>query len=349
MHDIKSFIMNMPKAELHVHIEGTIQPAMLLEIAKRNKIDFPYKTEAEILEAQDYGHPHLANFLRHHYERVRVLRTKQDLYDITLAMLQKCKEENIRHIELMFDPQVHIEQGLSFEEMIAGIQQGREEGSRKYNVSCELIMCANRDRPPEDALHMLDLAAASAYRKHIIGIGLDSDEQDNPPTKFIDFYNRARKEGYRLTAHCDVDQENSKEHIHQCIHLLGVERIDHGVNCLEDPALVEDIKNKNICLTMCPTWRLSDPGPRRVKRMREMFDLGLLVTINTDDPEEFASRYLSNTMSEVQKSTDYSPEEMIQFMRNAFIGSWLDDHRKRSYLEELESYARNHGINENID
>jgi adenosine deaminase len=342
MHDMESFIKNMPKAELHLHIEGAIQPTMLLEMAQRNRIDIPYKTETELLAAQDYGHPHLANFLRHHYERVGVLRTGRDLYEITVAFLKQCQIENIRYVELMFDPQVHLEQGLSFEEMIEGLQEGREEGARTYNVANNLIMCANRDRPPEDAIHMLDLAAP--YRKHIIGVGLDSDEQDNPPPKFIDFFQRAQKEGYRLTAHCDVDQENSPLHIHQCIHLLGVERIDHGVNCLENPDLVEEIKAKNICLTVCPTWRLSDPGPRRVKRMRKMFDLGLSVTINTDDPEEFASRYLSNTMIEVQKTSDYKPEELIQFMRNAFIGSWLDDHRKQAYLQELEQYASKHGI-----
>jgi adenosine deaminase len=264
MLDMRSFIGNMPKAELHLHIEGAIQPTMLLEMAQRNGIDIPYKTEAELLAAQDYGHPHLANFLRHHYERVGVIRTGKDLYDISLAFLKRCQIENIRYVELMFDPQVHLDQGLTFEEVIEGLQEGCEEG-------------------------------------------------------------------YRLTAHCDVDQENSPQHIHQCIHLLGVERIDHGVNCLEDPDLVLEIKEKNICLTVCPTWRISDPGPRRVKRMRKMFDLGLSVTINTDDPEEFASRYLSNTMIEVQKTSDYSPEELLRFMRNAFIGSWLDAHRKQAY------------------
>ena len=342
MKDIKAFIKNMPKAELHIHIEGTIQPNMLLDIARRNKIDLPYKNEDEILAAQDYGHPHLQNFLKHHYERVSVIRTSQDLYDITLALLKKCKEENIRHIEIMFDPQVHIEQGISFEDMMEGIQRGCTEGKQNYNVSSILIMCANRDRPVDDALKMLDLAAKSSYRKHIIGVGIDSDEHGNPPIKFIDFFNRAKEDGYRITAHCDCDQENSTLHIHQCIHLIGVERIDHGINCLEDPKLVEDIRQNNICLTVCPTWRISDPGPRRVKRMRKLFDLGILVTINTDDPEEFASRYLSNMMIEVQKSSNYTPDELIQLMRNAFNCSWLDVDQKNIYIEELELYASKH-------
>jgi len=343
MLDMATFLTNMPKAELHLHIEGTIQAQMLLEMAKRNGIDIPYDSEAEVLAAQDYGEPALANFLRYHYNCVRVIRTGRDLHDITLTFLKKCREENIRHVELFFDPQVHLQHGLSFEEVIGGLQQGREKGAEQFNVSSYLIMCANRDRPAEDAMRLLDLAAT--YREYIIGVGLDSLEQDNPPVKFKDFYRRAREKGYHLTAHCDVDQENSPEHIRQCIHVLGVERIDHGVNCIEDPELVEAIKENNICLTVCPTWRLSDPGPRRLKRMREMFDLGLPVTINTDDPEEFASRYLTNTMIGVQRETGYSAEEMVQFMRNAFMGSWLDENHKHAYLAELEAYARSHGVN----
>lgn len=336
------FIRNMPKAELHLHIEGTIQAQMLLEMANRNEIDLPYRTPAEVLKAQDYGEPALANFLDYHYNCVRVIRSGNDLYDITLAFLKKCQEENIRHVELFFDPQVHLEHGLSFEEVIKGLQQGCEKGAEEFKVSSLLIMCANRDRSAEDALRMLDLA--DPYRRHIAGVGLDSLEQDNPPLKFIEFFRRAHQEGYHLTAHCDVDQENSAEHIRQCIHDLGVERIDHGVNCVEDGALLEAIKEKNICLTVCPTWRPSDPGPRRLKRLRQMFELGLPVTINTDDPEEFASRYLTNTMIGVQQGTGYTAEEMIQFMRNAFIGSWLDESRKQSYLRELEAYAQNNDV-----
>ena len=188
---MRSFIGNMPKAELHLHIEGAIQPTMLLEMAQRNGIDIPYKAEAELLAAQDYGHPYLANFLRHHYERVGVIRTGKDLYDISLAFLKRCQIENIRYVELMFDPQVHLDQGLIFEEVIEGLQEGCEEGARTCDVSSNLIMCANRDRPPEDAVRMLDLAAP--YRKYIIGVGLDSDEQDNPPPKFIEFFHRAHK------------------------------------------------------------------------------------------------------------------------------------------------------------
>jgi len=342
MSDMKSFIYNMPKAELHLHLEGTIQPSMLLEMAQRNGVDLPYKTEAEVAAAQDYPPPPLVSFLRHHYERVSVLLTGRDLYDITLALLKRCQTENMRHVELMFDPQVHLEQGLSFEEMMEGLYGGLEEGTRTTNVSSFLIMCANRERSQEGALRMLDFAAD--YRKYIIGVGLDSYEQDNPPEKFIDFFHRARKEGYRLTAHCDVDQENSPEHIRQCIHLLGVERIDHGTNCLDDPELIKDILDRNICLTVCPTRRLSDPGPRRTKRLREMFNHGLLVTINTDDPEEFASRYLSNLMTEVQSATGYTKKEMIQYSQNSFIGSWLDEHRKNEFLEELDTYAQIHGV-----
>jgi adenosine deaminase len=342
MLDMVEFLTNLPKAELHLHIEGAIQAEMLLEMARRNGIDLPYNSTAEVLAAQDYGEPALVNFLNYHYSCVQVIRTEQDLYDLALALMKKCKQENICHVELFFDPQVHLEHGLSFEAIIRGLHQGCEKGAEQYDVSSALIMCANRDRPAEDAVRMLDLAGP--YREYIIGIGLDSFEQDNPPVKFKDFFRQAREEGYHLTAHCDVDQENSPEHIRQCIHVLEVERIDHGVNCIDDPVLVETIKEKDICLTVCPTWRVSDPGPRRLKRLRRMFDLGLPVTINTDDPEEFASRYLTNTMIGVQQGTGYSAEEMVQFVRNAFIGSWLDEDRKQAYLAEVETYARSHDV-----
>jgi adenosine deaminase len=342
MLDMVDFLTNIPKAELHLHIEGAIQAEMLLEMARRNGIDIPYNSVGEVLAAQDYGEPALANFLNYHYSCVQVIRTERDLYDIALAFLKKCRQENIRHVELFFDPQVHLEHGLSFEAIIRGLQQGCEKGAEQFGVSSYLIMCANRDRPVEDAVRMLELAVP--YRDYIIGVGLDSLEQDNPPVKFKDFFRRAREEGYRLTAHCDVDQENSPEHIRQCIYVLGVERIDHGVNCVDDPALVEAVKERNICLTVCPTWRVSDPGPRRLKRLRQMFDLGLPVTINTDDPEEFASRYLTSTMIGVQQGTGYSAEEMVQFMRNAFIGSWLDQDLKQAYLAELGAYARSHDV-----
>ena len=202
-------------------------------------------------------------------------------------------------------------------------------------------MCINRDRPLAEAMPLFDLVRP--WREHITGLGLDSAERGNPPVKFTEVYGRARAEGYRLTAHCDVDQENSVQHIRQCIEVLGVERIDHGVNALEDPDLVETIKGSEICLTVCPTWRPGDSGPRRTRRLRRLFDLGVRVTVNTDDPALFASGYLTRTLTAVQATGDYSKIEMVALMRNAFLGAWVDEDERARMLERLAAYAARDG------
>lgn len=331
-----NFLQTMPKAELHMHIEGTVDAVKVLELAERNSVDIPYTTEKQLLDAQDYGEPALDNFLDYHYMCSSVLCTGRDIYEITKTYLARCVSENIRHAELSFDPQANMERGIEFDELIDALNQARREAADQDQISSQLVMCMNRDRSAASAMEMLDLA--ERHRGQIVGVGLDSYEKDNPPIKFLEFYQRAKSERYRLTAHCDCDQENSTLHIHQCIHDLGVERIEHGVNCLDDPALHTEIKKRGITLTMCPTWRPSDPEPRRLAALRKMLDLGLQVNLNTDDPEEFSSRYLTNTMVAVQSTGMFSAEEMTQFMRNAFLGSWISENDQKTYLNELEAH-----------
>lgn len=333
---MSEYLRTMPKAELHLHIEGTIQPTKVLEFAERNGVNIPYSTEQELLDAQDYGQPALDNFLDYHFMCSSVLRSGRDVFEITETYLDRCAQENIRHTELSFDPQAHIERGVEFDELIEALRDACNKAAERDGTSTQLVMCMNRDRSESDALRMLDLA--ENHRGAIVGVGLDSYEAGNPPIKFLNFYQRAKAEGYRLTAHCDCDQKDSTLHIHQCIHDLGVERIDHGLHCLEDPSLIEDIKQRGITLTMCPTWRPSDPEPRRLSALRQMLDLGLPVNLNTDDPEEFASRYLTNTIIEVQRRGAFSAKDMTQFMRNAFSGSWIDEAQKAAFLEDLEAH-----------
>lgn len=231
---------------------------------------------------------------------------------------------------------MNIDRGVGFDELMDALKTA----CRASEVSTGLIMCMNRERSLESAMEMLDLA--ETHRGDIIGVGLDSYEEGNTPIKFQDFYHRARKEGYRLTAHCDCDQKNAVEHANQCVHKLGLERIDHGLHVLDDPALIEVVRDRKITLTMCPTWRPSDPEPRRLAALRKMLDLGLRVCLNTDEPEEFASRYLTNTMQQVQKHGAFSAEEMTQFMRNAFDGAWISDDQRRRHLRELETHLKTH-------
>lgn len=341
--NIEEFIKGMPKAELHLHIEGTIEPDLLLVMARRNGIEFPYKNEEEVIAAQDYGEPALESFLAYHSNCQNCIRTERDLYDIMLAFLARCHEENIRYVEMMFDPQTHMEKGMSFRQVISGLHKGKLEGYRKYGVSCNLTMCAKRDCSEESALELLEMA--ESYSEYIKGVGLDNGpENGNPPSKFLEYFCRARKKGYHLTAHCDCDQKDSIEHIAQCMDLIKVERIDHGVNVIDDVELVRNGLKKNISFTMCPTWRPSDDGPRRLSQLRKMFDLGLMVSINTDDPAEFASGYLSNTLIKVCEHTPYTVCEMVRFMKNAIQGSWMDDADKEQLVDELNDYALDHGV-----
>jgi adenosine deaminase len=335
MTDMETFIAGMPKAELHLHIEGTIGPAERLALARRNGIALPYADEAEIAAASNYTG--LEDFLRVYYEGIQVLVTERDFYEVTRTFLDRCRQENIIYVEISFDPQPHLARDIPFEIFMNGILAARAEARESFGVASNLIMCVNRDRPLDEATPLFD--QVKPWRDQVAGFGLDSAEAGNPPEKFTELYARARDEGYRLTAHCDVDQENSVRHIRQCIDVLGTERIDHGVNCLEDPALVEELKARDICLTVCPTWRPSDPAPRRTDRLKQMFELGLRVTINTDDPGLFASGYLSNTLTGVQRASGYTEADMVAFMRNAFLGSWAGESEKQEFLQRLGAYG----------
>jgi len=335
--NMHEFIANLPKAELHLHIEGTLSPKTILKLASRNKMDYPLKTVDDIENALINRKAGLVSFLDHHYLVVSVIQTREDFYEVTYEFLRKCKENNIVYVEIFFDPQFHTARGISFEDLITGIDKGRLDGAESFGVEANLIMCINRERPVESAFEMME--QARPYREKIIGLGLDSYEEDNPPRKFEAVYAKARKEGYRLTAHCDVDQTNSVQHIWECLEVLKVERIDHGINCIEDPELVEELKRRNICLTTCPTWRNPYPGPRDIDRIKEMYELGLMVTLNTDDPAEFNSGYLTQTLIDFQEASGYSKSDLIQFMVNAFEGCWLPRPSKEVYIKSLR--ARN--------
>lgn len=326
---IDPFVAAMPKAELHVHIEGTIGPAQRAALARRNGLPCP--DEKELAASFDYAG--LEEFLRVYYEGVRTLATERDFYETARAFLDRCGDENVIHVEISFDPQPHIERGVPIEAVMGGLLAA----CREAGVSTRLVMCVNRDRPLDEAMPLFDLVRP--WREQIAGVGLDSAERGNPPVKFAAFYDRARTEGYQLTAHCDVDQENSVEHIRQCLDALKVDRIDHGVNALEDPALVERIRDSGTCLTVCPTWRPSDPAPRRLDRLRRLFDLGVRVTVNTDDPGLFASGYMNRTLSAVRSAGGYSKSETIALMRNAFLGCWAEPDEKAAMLERLSAYA----------
>jgi adenosine deaminase len=340
---MKAFIANLPKAELHLHIEGTLSPQTILELTARNNIDFPYRSVEAINNALAHREPGLAGFLDHHYLIVSIIQTEADFHKVTYEFLRSCKENKVVYVELFFDPQFHTARGISFEAVINGIDGGRRDGAKDFGVEANLIMCINRERSIESAFEMLE--QARPHRDKIVGLGLDSYEESNPPRKYAEVFARARQDGYRFTAHCDVDQINSVQHIWECLEILNVERIDHGLNSVEDPLLVEELKRRNICLTACPTWRSAHPDPRAdIDRINQMLELGLLVTLNTDDPAEFDSGYLTGLLIGVQEASGYSRKDMVRLMKNAFEGSWLPRSAKDACIESLVQYADAYGV-----
>ena len=324
----------IPKAELHLHIEGTLEPELKLALAARNNVRLPYADAAELRAG--YSFHDLASFLACYYEGMTVLLTEADFYDLAWAYLSKAKEQNVRYAEIFFDPQAHTSRGVSFDTVIRGLRRAILDARRLLDVRAQLIMCFLRDFSAEYA--MATLLESLPYREWIVGVGLDSDERGNPPVKFAAVFARARTEGYQLTMHCDVDQENSLEHIRQCLDVIGVDRIDHGVNCLESEDLQAEIKKRGLGLTVCPVSNSYVRGSAWQDAVRQLLDRGLRVTVNSDDPAYF-NGYVTENLLLVNDTTPLSREELLQLQRNAFEIAWLPNGTKDQYLAELDGYA----------
>nr|WP_285705051.1 adenosine deaminase [Microtetraspora sp. NBRC 16547] len=331
---MKDFIAGLPKCELHLHIEGTLEPELKFELAKRNGLALPYDTVEDMRAEYDFDD--LPSFLSVYYEGMNVLRTEPDFYDLAMAYLRKAAAQNVRYAEIFFDPQAHTSRGVPFDVLVRGLRRALIDAENQLGVRAQLIMCFLRDFQAEYA--MATLLESLPYREWIVGVGLDSDEKGNPPAKFAAVFARAREEGYLLTMHCDVDQENSTEHIRQCVEEIGVNRIDHGVNALEDPKLVEAIKERGLGLTVCPISNRYVTDSMKADAIRRMLDLDLRVTINSDDPAYFPG-YVQENLVAIQEALDLSREELVRLQRNAFEITWLPRQVKDAYLAELDAYA----------
>jgi adenosine deaminase len=334
MSAITSFIEKMPKAELHVHIEGTLEPELKLALAQRNGIALPYKDAAAVKAA--YKFHDLTSFLVGYYEGMSVLVKEQDFFDLTYAYLTKAHSQNIVYTEIFFDPQAHTARGVAFDTVIRGIRRAQMAAETALGVRSQLILCFLRDWSAEFA--MATLVQSLPYKDWIIGVGLDSDERDNPPTKFKAVFRRAREEGYLLTMHCDVDQQDSVQHIWQCVDEIGVGRIDHGVNSLEDDRLCEEIKRRGLGLTVCPISNAYVTDSTKAAAIKTMLEKGMRVTVNSDDPAYFLS-YINENYVRVQEELDLGRDALVQLARNAFEASWLPRARKDQFLAQLEAYA----------
>ncbi|SHG36955.1 adenosine deaminase [Marisediminitalea aggregata] len=330
---MQAFIEGMPKAELHVHIEGTLEPELSFALAEKNGIELPFDSPEALIAAYDFHD--LPSFLTIYYAGMSVLIDESDFYKLTWDYLEKAASQNVVYTEIFFDPQGHTSRGVAFETVITGIRKAQVDAEQKLGIRSQLIMCFLRDMSAESAMEHLQMA--KPYLGWLVGVGLDSDEYNNPPVKFKDVFALAKQWGLKLTMHCDVNQKNTLDHIRQVIEVIGVDRIDHGVNSLESDELCELIVEKQLGLTVCPVSNRFVVQSLTANEIRTMLDKGMLATINSDDPAYFRA-YMNENLIELQQEGDFSQSELKTLMANAFKVTWLPEEDKAAYLAKLDAY-----------
>ncbi|WP_018863907.1 adenosine deaminase [Thioalkalivibrio sp. ARh3] len=326
-------IARLPKVELHLHIEGALEPELLLRLAERNGVELPYGSIDEVRAA--YQFEDLQSFLDIYYAGACVLLTEQDFYDLTWAYLQRCQEDHVRHTEIFVDPQTHTERGVAFATVINGITRALDDGERDLGISCRLILCFLRHLSADAAMETFD--AALPYRDRIAAFGLDSAEQGNPPEKFRAVFDRVREAGFRVVAH--AGEEGPPEYIRQALDLLQVDRIDHGVQAEQDPALLQRLAKEQIPLTVCPLSNIKLRVFDRLEdhNLKRLLDAGLRVTINSDDPAYFGG-YIGENFRATTDALGLSLDELEQLARNAVEAAFLDDPARQRLHDEITDW-----------
>ncbi|MFR0352519.1 adenosine deaminase [Streptomyces sediminimaris] len=327
--------MPLPKAELHLHIEGTLEPELAFELAARNGVELPYADTGELRAAYDFED--LRSFLDLYYELMAVLRTERDFEDLANAYLARAAAQGVRHAEIFFDPQAHLARGVAMGTVVDGLWRALGGSEANHGVSTRLILSFLRDEPAESALKTLE--AAGPYLDRITAVGLDSAEVGHPPAKFREVYEAAAALGLRRVAH--AGEEGPPEYITEALDVLGVERVDHGLRCMEDPALVERLVRDRVPLTLCPlsNVRLRAVGALADHPLPAMLDAGLLCTVNSDDPAYFGG-YAGDNFTAVAAALGLSEDRLRELARNSFAASFLEDdeERRAGYLAEVEAY-----------
>ena len=327
---IIEFIKKVPKAELHLHIEGTLEPEHMFELAKRNNVSIPYKNVEEVKSA--YNFKNLDSFLNIYYQGSKVLIHEKDFFDLTWAYILKCKEDNIVHTEIFFDPQSHLDRGISFDIVINGISKALDKANLEFGLTSKIIMCFLRHLDEESGFKVLDQALK--YKNKIVGVGLDSSELGNPPKKFEKLFQKARDEGFLTVAH--AGEEGPPEYIWDSINLLKVKRIDHGVQSLKDEKLVDLLIKEQIPLTVCPLSNIKLCVFDKIENhnLKKMLNKGLRVMVNSDDPAYFGG-YLNKNLIEIQSALDLSLEEIKTLIINSFKSSFLKDDKKKEWIDKI--------------
>jgi adenosine deaminase len=328
---LQDLIRRLPKCELHVHIEGTLEPELMLALARRNGIELPYPS-AEALRSA-YRFNNLQDFLDLYYQGMSVLVTEQDFYDLACAYLERAHADNVRHVEMFFDPQGHTSRGIAFATVVDGLTRAIADCRARLGIDAALIMCFLRHLDEADAERMLDTALA--FRDRIIGVGLDSTERDNPPGKFRQVFRRARDAGFHLTAH--AGEEGPASYVWEALDVLGVSRIDHGNRALDDPALVQRLARQRTPLTVCPlsNLRLKVVHDLAQHPLRRMLEKGLVASVHSDDPAYFGG-YIGQNYAAVSQALDLTRDEVAAVVRNGVHGSWMPAAQKEAALADID-------------
>jgi adenosine deaminase len=325
-------VMSLPKAELHCHIEGTFEPELIFTIAQRNGVALNYRNIEALREA--YNFTNLQSFLDVYYHGMEALRVEQDYYDLTTAYLRRARSQGVLHAEIFFDPQAHTKRGVAFEVVIDGISRALADGRQNIGVTSQLIMCFLRDISAESA--MATLESALPFKERIIGVGLDSGEVGNPPSKFQAVFDRARAEGFLTVAH--AGEEAGPDYVWEALDLLKVSRVDHGVRSLDDPVLVARLVDERMPLTVCPfsNVRLRVVPTLAAHPLKKMMDAGLMCTCNSDDPAYFGG-YAGDNFRGTAAALALTNDELVALARNSFEASFIDEAAKREYQAQIDA------------
>ena len=325
-------IKRLPKAELHLHIEGSLEPELMFRLSKKNNITIPYASVEEVRAA--YNFTNLQSFLDIYYAGAKVLITQDDFYDLTWDYVLKCVENNIVHTEIFFDPQTHTERGIDFATVINGIKQALDDAKKQYGITSCIIMCFLRHLSQEEAFATFEQALA--FKDDIVGVGLDSSELDNPPSKFTDVFKAAKEQGFKLVAHAGEEADYS--YIYEALDLLNIERIDHGVQSINSPELMQRLKDEQVPLTVCPNSNIElkvfDSYDKH--NIKELLDYGLNVSVNSDDPAYFKG-YMNQNFINLYENIKLSEADVIELVKNSFRSAFISDELKASYLAQVDA------------
>ena len=329
--ELAAYAAALPKAELHLHIEGSLEPDILFRLARRNNADIPFKSVEEVRAA--YRFSNLQDFLDIYYQGMSVLRTEEDFFDLTMAYLNRARADNVRHAEIFFDPQGHTGRGVPFDVAISGILTALSMAKAQFGMTAKLIMCFLRHLPEEGAFETLK--QAENWLDRIAGVGLDSSEVGHPPSKFAGVYKAAKERGLKLVAH--AGEEGPPDYVHEALDVLAVDRLDHGNRSLEDDALIARLAKEQMTLTVCPLSNLklcvvNDMGAHPLKKM---LDLGLRATVNSDDPSYFGG-YMNDNFRAVINALPLTRDDIKTLAKNSFLGSFLSEGEKRAQIAAIE-------------